>query len=187
MNESLTTLARTSEEWWQQTIADEEATIHWLQNQYHGEATAVERIREFSNDFVERDSKNARILDIIANQETNHAAWMGELLVARGVEPVLLNKVDRYWSVNAPRIDSFENGAAVAAHTERMRLERLCVIAADVTAPADIRTTFERIVPQERFHERAFRKMAGEDAMLHTLDDHQRGRALLLLFPEDEN
>ena len=76
-----------------------------------------------------------------------------------------------------------ETGAAVGAHAERMRLERIEAIAGDAEAPADIRQVFARILPQERFHERAFRSLAGDDALRRTASAHALGREALGLSP----
>ena len=43
-------------------------------------------------------------------------------------------------------IEDLETGCAVGAHAERMRLERIEVIAGDPEAPADIRAVFARIL-----------------------------------------
>ena len=48
-----------------------------------------------------------------------------KLLRARGAKPVVLDKDERYWRETLDGIDSFESGAAVAAHAEEMRLARI--------------------------------------------------------------
>ena len=176
---------RTSEEWWANVREDEGQLNRWLEKQYHGEVTAAERILDFARTYTEPDTRAARLLNIIAGQETDHAKWVGDLLVARGIEPVVLEKPERYWEQTLPKIGSFASGAAVAAHAEHMRLERIGVIAHDLSAPQDIRTVFDRILPQEVFHERAFRSLAGPDAMEATIEAHQQGRQEIGLFPED--
>ncbi len=50
-------------------------------------------------------------------------------------------------------------GKATAA-AETMRLERISAIASDVEAPEDIRLVFARILRDERFHARAFARLA---------------------------
>jgi rubrerythrin len=174
----------TSEQWWVDTRDDEQELTRWLQNQYHGEITAAGRISEFATAFAEPGSRRDHVLRYIAGQEVDHASWVGELLVVRDIEPVSLVKKERYWEQTLANIGSFVTGAAVASHSERMRLERIRVIAEDTKAPQDIRRVFQKILPQERFHERAFRKLAGTEAMQATLEAHQRGRSLLGLFPE---
>ena len=56
-------------------------------------------------------------------------------------------------------------------------------IAADEQAPTDLRAVFARILPEERFHERAFRSLAGEEALRATRDGHERGMKVLGLRP----
>jgi rubrerythrin len=80
-------------------------------------------------------------------------------------------------------VHDLASGAAVGAHAERMRLERIEVIATDPEAPADIREVFQRILPQERFHERAFTELAGDTALDAAADAHELGRQVLGLSP----
>lgn len=180
------TSPRTSEQWWAEVKTNPDQLVGWLQKQYHGEVTAAERINGFAEQFAAPDTRASRILRLIAGQEIDHANWVGELLVARGVEPVVLDKDERYWDQTLPQIDSFESGAAVAAHAEHMRLERIRVIAHDPEAPEDIRAVFDRILPQEVFHERAFSSLAGQDALQATVEAHLAGRAVIGLFPSED-
>jgi acetyl esterase/lipase len=53
------------------------------------------------------------------------------------------------------------------------------VIASDPDAPADIREVFARILPQEEFHERAFRAFASDEALTAALERHAAGAAAL--------
>lgn len=174
---------RTSEEWWHEVKNNPDELLRWLENQFHGEQTAVERITSFAAEYAEPDTRNWKILHRIAEQEEQHAVWVGDLLRARGVEPALMIKDERYWDETLGGIEGFESGAAVAAHAEAMRLERIEVIAADEDAPDDIRAVFAAILPEERFHERAFREMAGADAMIEAFEAHQMGRAAIGLVP----
>lgn len=173
-----------SEQWWNVIKRDEARFIDWLMKQYHGEITASARILAFAERYTHPDSRMARMLYTIADQEQAHAAWVGELLTARGITPVALEKNERYWDKTLGAIESFETGAAVAAHAEHMRLERIHVIVADASTPTEVRRVFARILPQEVFHEQAFATMAGEEAMRATLADHQLGRAAIGLIPE---
>jgi rubrerythrin len=173
---------RTSAEWWQAVKADPALLLDWLRKQYHGEATAAVRMREFLAQFgtEARDPKWVATVEEIARQEEMHAAWVGGLLRARGEEPaVIIGKSERYWQATLPGIESWESGCAVAAHAEAMRLDRIRVIAADLDAPADIREVFARILPQEEFHERAFRAFASDEALTAALETHAAGAEAL--------
>ncbi len=64
-----------------------------------------------------------------------------------------------------------------------MRLERIEVIAADEAAPHDVSAVFQRILPEERFHERAFGAMAGDAAMKDALTQHEAGLEAIGLIP----
>ena len=169
---------RTSLQWWEQTLASPNALTEWLRDQYHGEATAAVRIRAFADEFCDNEG-HKRTLDLIATQEGTHAEWIGELLISRGIEPVVLEKKERYWDRTLPGIADFHSGAAVAAHAEHMRLERIRVIAVHPATPDDIRLAFERILPEELFHEKAFSRMAGELALSAALGSHAQGMEAL--------
>jgi rubrerythrin len=82
-----------------------------------------------------------------------------------------------------PGIHDLESGCAVGAHAEKMRLERIEAIAQDPGAPPDVRAVFTRILPEERFHERAFREMAGGAALRAAEGAHELGRLALGLSP----
>lgn len=173
---------RTPAEWWDAVKADPGLLLDWLRKQYHGEATAAVRMRDFLDRFgtQARDPRWVTTVEEIARQEETHAAWVGELLRARGEEPqVIANKFERYWSATLPGIESWESGCAVAAHAEAMRLERIRVIANDSAAPADVRAVFARILPQEEFHERAFRTFASDAALTAALEGHAAGAEAL--------
>lgn len=174
---------RTSEQWWVAVKADPELLMEWLKKQYHGEKTAAVRLTVFMEGYAQPAGASPQTLDIlktIIEQEETHAHWVAQLLQNRGEDPTLLTgKYERYWEHTLPGIDSFETGCAVAAHAEAMRLDRIRVIVQDPHSPADIREVFSKILPQEEFHERAFSKMAGEDALLRTQDAHDLGMIAL--------
>lgn len=168
-------LSESSRRWWESVKADPAKFNDWLADQYHGEATAAGRIVQFAETYGEGRDRQVRILKVIAGQEEQHAAWIAELLEARGLKPQLLEKTERYWDETLPGIDSFETGAAVGAHAEEMRLARIRVICADAEAPADVREVFARILKEEEFHARAFAEMAGADAYEKTAGNHEAG------------
>ncbi len=174
---------RTSKQWWEEVKADTEKFNRWLVKQYRGEVTASNRINLFATHFADEGSFQAKLLKSIALDESKHARWILDILKSRGLEPSIEGAGERYWSKTVPRILSFEYGCAVGAHAEGMRLERIRTIAGDESAPADIRSIFQRILEDEVFHERAFREMAGPEAMDRTLAAHRQGREVLGLEP----
>lgn len=151
---------RTSAEWWAETKSDPAKLSKWLAEQYHGEATASNRIQQYMGQF-EAGERWLNTLNAICTQEAQHAEWIADLMRARGLKPQVLDKTERYWEQTLPSIDSFEYGAAVAAHAEEMRLERIRAIASDESCDVDIRTTFRNILKDEVFHAKAFTAMAG--------------------------
>lgn len=181
--ETMATVRTTSERWWQGIKQDPEAVKAWLMDQYHGEATAAERIIRFRDQYAVPGTREHRILTVIAGQEQSHGEWVGELLRVRGGEPVVLVKQERYWEKTLSGISDFSSGAAVAAHAEEMRLARIKVIVDDPEAPSDVRDVFRRILPQERFHARAFAQMAGSTALEAALARHEQGLEALSLIP----
>ncbi len=169
--------------WWQRTKADPGRLEGWLRKQYRGEATAAARIEQLRDEYAIDDLRAAHILTVIAGQERKHADWVEGLLRARGVDPTLDGAEERYWKEPLRQIEDLSTGCAVGAHAERMRLDRIRVICEDLEAPKDIRQVFLRILPEERFHERAFRLLAGREAMEATRDAHELGRTALGLEP----
>jgi len=169
---------KTSLSWWSEVKASPSLLQGWLVKQYRGEVTAASRIRTLAANY-HISKQQAATLQLIASQEEQHAEWVLELLKARGINPTLENAEDRYWAKTLPGIEDFETGAAVGAHAEAMRLDRIRVIANDDTAPEDIRSTFKRILIDERFHERAFRKMSTPEALEKTRGNHDLGKTAL--------
>lgn len=166
--------------WWAAIKRRPDALIAWLFDQYRGEVTAADRIVRLRDAHAEPGGRAHRLLTAIARQEQEHAAWVADLLRARGESPELRGEPEaRYWRRALPGVADLETGCAVGAHAERMRLARIEAIAGDLEAPADIRAVFTKILPQERFHERAFRSLATPESLERTRGAHELGRAAL--------
>jgi hypothetical protein len=177
----MTQLEQSSRRWWQSVKQEPEKLVAWLFDQYRGEATAAGRIEAVRDRFAVPDSEAWQILSAIADQERDHAQWVGELLQTRGYTPVVRQKTERYWPNVMREIADLETACAVGAHAEGMRLARIRTIAAD-TEPQDVVAVFQRILPQEEFHERAFRRLASPGALEATRARHELGtRALGLV------
>lgn len=174
---------RDSRTWWRAVKADRARFAAWLLDQLRGESTAAVRIVALRDAFARPGTRAHRVLSAIAAQERRHAAWVAGLLRARGLEPALGEKRERYWRLTVPTIRDLETGCAVGAHAERMRLERIEAIVEDPEAPADVRGVFVRILPEERFHARAFAELAGPAALEATRGAHELGRRALGLAP----
>lgn len=174
---------RTSTSWWNETKNDPELLLAWMRNQYHGETMAAQRIQGFLDTHVPEDHRWRRTIEIIRDQELAHSRLMADLLRARGIEPALLNKPERYWNQTLPVAVDFETGAAVAAHAEELSLERIEAIATNAEGPPDVYAAFQQILRDERFHAKAFRRMAGEPAFAATLREHERGMVALGHLP----
>jgi len=168
---------KTTAEWWSETKVDPDRLHEWLIKQYRGEVTAARRIEQVAAQYAPDSAK--AVLQVIADQERRHASWVLDLLKARGLEPSIEGAEDRYWAATLPSIESFETAAAVGAHAEAMRLKRIQEIVSDEAAPGDIRRVFKKILKDELFHERAFRRLAGAEALANVAPSHQRGLELL--------
>jgi rubrerythrin len=176
--------SRDSARWWEETRSDAGRLIDWLFDQYRGEVTAASRIDRLRDTYALPGTRAHRVLTVIAGQERRHASWVAELLRARGLSPEVRGEPEaRYWARTLPGITDLETGCAVGAHAERMRLERIEVIAADPGAPADLRDVFRRILQEERFHEKAFRALATPESLARTREAHALGREVLGLVP----
>lgn len=173
---------RTSLEWWNDTKVSPEKIANWLKNQYHGEAVAAERIRKYILPSME--GKYHFLVEKIADDEDKHSQWIGKLLRTRGVTPEILQKEERYWKeVMTEDFTSDGNyAAAVAAHAEEMRLERISVIMDDEKAPADIRDTFKNIYKDELFHAKGFKLIAGDEYYNKASANHAKGLEALGLI-----
>lgn len=173
---------KTTKEWWLDTKQSPEKIINWLKNQYHGEALASSRIKEFI--LPHMDGKFAFMVERIADDEERHAQWVGKLLLDRGVEPEILEKEERYWKETMTE-DFKSDGnyaAAVAAHAEEMRLERIKVIMDDESCDSDIRDTFKNIYKDELFHAKGFKLIAGDDYYNRASENHAKGLEALGLI-----
>jgi rubrerythrin len=152
---------QTTHAWWKATKSNPQKLTAWLKRQYVGELAAVHLLSEllirFGSDMTPKQWQDiAKIL----MQEALHGTWMKELLDARGITPEKNASAEqRYWKEVLPAVDSFEKAVAAGFHAENMRLHRIREIAFDLDAPADIRDVFQRILPHEEWHEKAFAEM----------------------------
>jgi rubrerythrin len=173
---------KSTKQWWKETKNNNSEMTRWLLAQYHGEVSAAQKIEQLRDQYAAPLARAHKILSIIAEQEKLHASWVLTLLQNRGINPSKQHK-DRYWSKTLAGISDLETGCAVGAHAEKMRLERIEVIACDSEAPSDIREVFQKILPQELFHERAFRELSTREALSQTKTAHEEGKNALGLIP----
>lgn len=168
-----------TQQWLDKVLSSQAELIHWLQRQYIGEVTAAQRIRALADrsDIAEQYKK---VVLKIAEDEVRHAVWVKALLDARGIAlPTIANAEGRYWKPVLEAAEDFDTMAAAGHHAEGMRLVRIRALAADERVDADIREVFQKILPDEEFHERAFGAMASVDAIAFMRDKHEKGLELL--------
>lgn len=170
---------KTSKQWWDEVKADQAKLVDWLKKQYTGEVTAAERIEQMRDQYATQGKVEYRMLTFIAYEERQHAQWIGELLQNRGIEPEVGDPNKRYWKETLQGIEDLETGAAVGAHAEAMRLDRIRAISFDITAPYDIKCVFEKILRDEIGHEKAFRKLTTPEALEAARGNHEAGASAL--------
>lgn len=168
----------TSEQWWERVKNSPTELIDWLKDQYHGEVTAAIRIEKEFSKFLLNDG-DKKIIKQIAKEEDIHASWIADLLTVRGVTPEILLKKERYWDRVLISKYSVEDLAAIAHHAEHMRLDRIRVIANDVTAPYDIVKAFRKILPMEIRHEEWFAQLSSPEAIEAHRTNHEAGKQAL--------
>lgn len=168
-------MQRTSQEWWKYICADKRRLIQWLRKQAVGEAQACKRLSELLKTYHEdmTSAMENRVREI-ALDEATHAGWIKKLLENRGDQMPKKAHRERYWKKTMPFKNAFE-AFAVASHAEEMRLERIRVIVADVTAPHDIRETFQQILVDEEKHARWFREMCTDQDYENARAGHEAG------------
>src|SRR5688572_3082261 len=102
-------MTRSSADWWMETRDDPRRLTAWLLAQYRGEVTAAGRIEALRDRHARPGERAWRVLSTIADQERTHAAWVGELLQARGLAPEVLGDAEaRYWRSTLPGIVDLE-------------------------------------------------------------------------------
>lgn len=159
---SMSTTSKTTEEWWAETKADPEKLAHWLRRQYVGEMAAVNLLSEllitYGNQATEQEWHNVHK---VMCQEATHAKWMKQVMDGRGISPEEGASTDRrYWAEVKPAVKSFAEGCAAGYHAEKMRLERIRIIANERDPEYnDLATVFSNILPHEEWHEEVFDEM----------------------------
>lgn len=171
---------KTTTEWWNETKNDSEKLGNWLKRQYVGELAAVNLLSEllirFGNDM---STDQWESIYRVMQQEALHGRWIKHLLDARGIKPEKdADATRRYWNEVLPSVNSLETATAAAHTAEYMRLFRIREIANDQEAPADIRETFQAILPHEEWHEEVFKSMKGNADLTA---EHNKGLAALNL------
>jgi hypothetical protein len=170
----------TTKEWWNGIRDNPEELARWLRRQYVGELAAVNLLSQLLIRFGSKmNEAQWETIHKIMSQEAVHGRWMKELMDVRGILPEENASAERrYWNEVLPAVDSFEKAVAAGFHAENMRLFRIREIANDPKAPEDIRTTFNRILPHEEWHEEAFAEMMGDTDIT---EFHEKGLEALNL------
>ena len=171
---------KTTHQWWAEVKSDETKLHSWLRRQYVGELAAVNLLSKLLLQFGSKMNPHQwETIHKIMMQEAVHGHWMKLLLDARSILPEENASAERrYWAQVLPAVDSFEKAVAAGYHADNMRLVRIREIAADQSAPADIRETFQKILPHEEWHEEAFAEMMNG---VKLTEFHEKGLAALNL------
>ena len=166
-----------TQQWLDKVTSSKDELHHWLERQFIGEITAAKRIRKLADEAPE---KFKPVINRIADDESLHAFWVGELLVNRNIQiPTVEHAEDRYWKPILSELDSFEKTAAAGHHAEGMRLVRIRALAESDKVDEDIRNVFRKILPDEEFHEKAFGNMSNDESVEFMRDKHKAGLEML--------
>jgi rubrerythrin len=164
---------KTVQTWIKEVKASTDKLNHWLCRQYVGEVLAANRICTLA-EHVPPQWKP--VLHRIAEDEANHARWVLELLTARGLPiPAVSYDGTRYWGPILKDGMTVTQMLAAGAHAEEMRLHRIKALAGDPEIDEDVREVFQRILPDEEFHAKAFAAAAGPEAVKSAAHQHHLG------------
>ena len=136
--------------------------VNWLQGQYIGEINAVASMEALLEVFKQQPGtpKAGLLVEKIVRDEKNHVALIGKLLVSRGVEPRMPCE-----TAVLDGLDTWDDGCAIASRAEAVRAGEIRIVLNDPDTPDDVKMVFSLILSEEAFHERAFRRLAGEEKM----------------------
>lgn len=166
-----------TQEWLDKVTGSEAALQHWLERQYIGEVTASHRIEGLC-EHDDLSNKWSVVLNKIAGDEAQHAAWIKQLLVNRNYEVPEVSIVDaekRYWKPVFKGANNLDDLLAAGAHAEDMRLKRIVALSTSDKVDKDIRDTFRRIRIDEEWHAAAFTMMASPQALERMSKHHEAG------------
>ena len=167
---------KTSEQWWNEVKNNEILFTEWLKKQYHGELSAAYRISALWNKIGGGTYQEDKIIDTIIKQEETHAEWIKSLLISRNIKAeYLIDHKARYWDIALKDITNIQELAAIAAHAEEMRLERIKTICADEDAPEDVSEVFQKILKDEEFHAQAFKEITTTEEYEKRKENHKAG------------
>ncbi len=174
----------TTKQWWKRVSNSETEMTKWLKAQYHGEATAEQRIREAVKRF-ELTGLKAKLINSIADDELKHTKWVEKLLLDRGITPQVLQKEERYWNEVLPKDieeNNFKYFCAIGHLAEDMRLDRITLLASDDRFK-DIARVMTNIYPDEVFHARIFKELSSKKYIKKARKYHNLGKNAIGLLP----
>jgi hypothetical protein len=173
---------KTPEQWLEEILSNDKKFTKWLERQYIGEMLAWSRIMTLTSEA--KGPKEAKLLAHIANDEKQHAEWIGSILFTFDIKlPTISYEDDRYWREVLPNTFSQDSLYAAGYHAEGMRLARIKLLATDKRVPGFIRSIFKAIYKDEQFHVKAFGAMASDEAKKAMKHYHMNGlRALGLVL-----
>lgn len=170
----------TSKQWLAEVLKSESKINDWLVRQYVGEFHAAKRVAQLATNIHDLEKKVK--IQRIAADESQHAQWVKQLLINRGISTNIDNQEseNRYYKNILNKTDP-EYLIAAGAHAEKMRLERIRAIVDSVEVAEDIRECFKNILVDEVRHEQDFREMSTQEMYQEALSYHQEGMVALSL------
>jgi hypothetical protein len=135
----------------------------WLQEQYFGEVSALASMEILLETIKQQvtERKCIMLVERVLADERKHVQIIGQLLKARGETP----RLNEQPNILSGMDTTYGNGCALASRAEAVRLGKIRVVVGDEDVPEDVRGAFTLILQEESFHERAFRRLAGEEKM----------------------
>lgn len=165
-----------TEIWWNKCLNDSEKLEHWLVGLYNNEKDAEERFINFANQYCKEDAQAYDVFIEIAEQESQHAILVEEILKNRNIALFTKSTKDgRYWRNTLPCVIDSSTAAAIGAYAEGLSLKRMRVIIKNLNTPKDLIELFKVIEPEEAYHARVLEKIATKHGMKAVRDCHDKG------------
>lgn len=153
--------------WWERLLADEEAMIRWLQKlqhtEYEGYTGNIENNARWNTE--PKDLLTERVLLKTGDDELRHSDLLVELLNKRGVGPSEVSPPSVYWDEMEKHVVDLKTCSAMCYLGEQLAADRFEIILAHEGTPTDVQDFLKSALPDEKYHARVFRTLAGDDAI----------------------
>ncbi len=153
--------------WWDRLIADEEAMVRWLQKlqhtEYEGWTGNIENNARWNTE--PKDLKIEQVLLKTGDDELRHSDMLVELLNKRGVGPSIVSPPSLYWEEMEKHVVDLKTCSAMCYLGEQLAADRFQIILEHPGTPSDVLDFIKSALPDEKYHARIFRILAGDEAI----------------------